>query len=432
MYYWENTETNDDQSVITYSVAEGKIISDTTRLPFFDKGPPASHFNRNDVSCPLIPSRAPLLSGPQQPLLPHPSPYRPPFEPQRHMPSPPQHREPSSHLRLDYQEDGPPLLPDPRQIHRVDGSQNIPGHRVSPDPRMEHYREPYHQDPRSYKRDEMSVSFHARTGDNTIPNDPIPRSHSLSNPHSHSNPYPHSNPHSHSNYSVPNQSSRQSPTDTFNYTIPKTSSQDSSNITSHWTATEPTMTVKPSERLIDPRKKYSQFKIKPKSSVQEGKPPSDPLPKLLRDSSILDKPIAPNDLFGTSPGGISLFGSRNQLSNETGDNQEYGEIKMRRDSMQQEEIKSNHNNSNLDNDNDEETPVLPSYLTHLNLGISHDEVDNTIDSAFGSLQSRKRRLSELQSSSISNTNIDSNDRDPPTTSETSSNNNVFSFGSSLY
>ncbi len=531
LYYWENPETNNITPQITYCVAEGRIINDVIQRPIFDNEPSGGdggHLNNNNVSGTQIlpPSKIPIHSEPHlSNSLRGPAPYRPPLDSS------------SSHHgeQLRGTEPGPSLLPDPRQMRHGNGSQNIPGRRLSPDPRydprVESYHhnpresyddlqvEPYRHDPRSFKRDEVTAPFRThmeRDISKTVPypNEPIPRSHihhiphsnipprshssphsnlpllsnphsnippmsnphshssprsnlppmsnthshssprsnlppmsnphshsslratlpPFSNPHSRSNPYPNSNAQSnpHSNYSIPTnqQLHRQPPTDN----ITATSSQDR---TINNNRSQPMTTIRASERLVDPRKKYSQFKIKPKSTIQDdSKLASDPsLPKLLRDSSVLDKPIAPNELFGSSPGGISLFGSRNQLSSEsTDDNPEYGEIKMRRDSIQQQEETIIRNHSD---DNEGETPVLPSYLTHLNLGISKDEVDNEIDSAFGSLQSRKRRLSELQS--LSNTDTDHglpDDMDTPTTTVTSNtsinSSKMFSFGSNLY
>ena len=215
-----------------------------------------------------------------------------------------------------------------------------------------------------------------------------------------------------------------------------------------------------SVRLVNPREKYSHLKIKPKTSgggtspdsstlssvlkrhheaPQEEKGKERNLPSLLQKTTVLDKPLPPHELFGTPPKdaeNISLFGSRQQvpdspIPNET---QAFGEIKMSALSTPKElEVQSG---IKVGGDSEEgHAPSVPSYLTHLGLG---DENDVQIESAFGSLQAKQRRLSEMSASLISEDTLSSQPEPHPSsdattpTTDASNISKMFSFGSSLY
>ena len=77
----------------------------------------------------------------------------------------------------------------------------------------------------------------------------------------------------------------------------------------------------------------------------------------------------------------------------------------------------------------EETPVIPSYLTHLGLGLADTEDDKQI----GTLQAWQRRSSEVSSIiSEDTTNQDINSVSSPSTSKESTLTAMFTFGSGLY
>ena len=418
LFYWENSAKNTTDN-------PGQIIDppvNTHHQPFQPIPPPSSHGDPSMIS--------------QQSLPPHMtrggvSPYQSPFEATRSVSSSPSQLDSSHFIRghnlreLGGEVTTPPLQPDHRQTHFAAGSKNISGQRLSPDPRLDTRdpRQSSQQDPRPYNRDlpppavETNTYSHSDTTSNSYP---VSKSHSYSSPHSNVSSMKPSNPFMTSSYTIPKTTSRESPP----FIIPPSSWQNTNNDSID------RLSNKSSERLIDPRKKYSQFKIKPKSSVPASDDravgtlsSSEPLPELLRDRSILNKPIDPKDLFSGYPGGISLFGSANQLESEpVGEGggggggggssyHEYGEIKMRRDSVQQEQDEVTSNSKEA-RENDEAPAIIPSYLTDL---ISQSEEGNSIDSAFGSLQSRKRRLSELTPStptvSDKNTSNQSSNRD---------------------
>ena len=186
-------------------------------------------------------------------------------------------------------------------------------------------------------------------------------------------------------------------------------------------------------RRVDPRRKYSHLKIKSKggsspsqsSSIlkcSQGDDASDPtfkIPKLLQDSSVLDKPIDPQDLFKgvgsaeasygevSAPLGIfkSNFFSRSQTQDKA-ENMKlpFGEITLKDSStapssseeekaengMDKEhhskEIPLSSKDSCSDELTEEQTPPkpshVPSYLAQLDMGLGSDL---KIDSAFGSL-----------------------------------------------
>ena len=398
LYYWEAPKGTDVPSQ-TYSVSSGgetTLLSsqDNRHEPLIDTRPTGGHFNR-PIEPPavggLMPTLRPIMGGLVNSL-------RPPFEPPR-----PLSFSPLQHDPFQFRGPSPPRhgmgvvggpgfsnpSTDPRQ--NAGSRNNI---RPSSDPRMD-------RDPRQQEgRDQLSGPF--STHHHLLPSADTTDQYS----NKHNPQYTHNKPHSsiprsyspnpHSNSIIPN--SAQPLSD--GYSIPKTTLHDTPTPPNPWntdrTLDKPTTTLL--ERPVDPRKKYSQFKIKPKRQ-------SGPLPELLRDSSILNKPIDIKDLFVNGPagmgGGISLFGSGSQLdNNEEGENHEYGEIKMRRDSVQTQHEEESNNNETNDSTatgdgvgNEGDVPVVPSYLTHLGISQTHEE--ETIDSAFGSLMSRKRRLSEL-------------------------------------
>ena len=213
--------------------------------------------------------------------------------------------------------------------------------------------------------------------------------------------------------------------------------------------------VSDSVRSVNPREKYSHLKIKSKtestsSHIQSSlKKPTgrgggrddSSLPSLLQKNAMLDKPLPPHELFGTPPkeaDNISLFGSRHQVPDSPNPNeaQAFGEIKMVANDSE-DPLKDG---SKVGGDSGEShTPSVPSYLTHLGLGLQEDENDVQIESAFGSLQARQRRLSEISSSIVSEDtmssqpepHLSSSDTATPTTNE-SNISKMFSFGSSLY
>ena len=221
-------------------------------------------------------------------------------------------------------------------------------------------------------------------------------------------------------------------------------------------------TVKSEHRLVDPRQKYSHLKIKPKLQEQAPtvltsslkKPEEDPnkkaLPSLLQDKKYLDKLMAPQELFGTSSLGgvtsekISLFGSHQQVPPDSpipSEKQSYGEIKMTtlgdnsEDPLGREALIRDKDAEKTK----EDVPVIPSYLTHLGLDINEEDEDELqIESAFGALQARKRRISELSSSISDDTNSQQDlviSCSPPVKSDSSNNNvgnNIFSFSSSMF
>lgn len=185
-------------------------------------------------------------------------------------------------------------------------------------------------------------------------------------------------------------------------------------------------------KRTDPRLKYAHLKIKSRSgstsvstattassthTTSTTSPTSESsfkVPGLLQDRSQLSKPLAPHELFGGTEddqpeehGPISLFGSSkyyhktNSPSIPTSpltDKQVFGEIKMdtsaptRRKSLEDKRKDS----LTIDETNEEENDFVPSYLTHL--GLETDTSGLKIDSAFGDLKERQRRLSEIGSS----------------------------------
>ena len=201
-----------------------------------------------------------------------------------------------------------------------------------------------------------------------------------------------------------------------------------------------------SERTVDPHLKYAHLKIKTKGALPpsalkksgNGKDTSS-LPSLLQNSQQLNKPLAPQELFGSS--GISLFGSSTQMGVApdsplpTDKQQSFGEIKMAAPTDEREEKdKKNAEDATSDSGTSKEEPFVPSYLTHL--GLHTDTTDDSglkIDSAFSSLQERQRRLSEVSAQvTEDSTSQDSTLIDSPSKEQSPQISKMFSFGSSLF
>lgn len=202
-------------------------------------------------------------------------------------------------------------------------------------------------------------------------------------------------------------------------------------------------------RKVDPRMKYSHLKIKSKGSntssqstilkrPEESSNPNFKIPKLLQNSSSLERPMDARDLFKGEDGGeggergygdisasfgmfkSNFFSTRSELQDgasniATTNKQPFGEITMkkgnngRRDSTTSsnenngemkalttaEKEKEGYNSSDKGavetDDTEEDTtlfkPTVPSYLAHLDVGLGNDDLK--IDSAFGSLAAGK-------------------------------------------
>lgn len=195
-------------------------------------------------------------------------------------------------------------------------------------------------------------------------------------------------------------------------------------------------------RRVDPRTKYSHLKIKPKgsnspsqsSSLKRPHPDSPPtssspaptsfkIPKLLQDSSVLEKPMDPRDLFkgvGATEAGYeeisgpfgmfksNFFPHSQHAQGEAGQTlQSFGEItlstapsedaksssKSTGKGSKEVETKKEMFHSDLETNSEDNTkpgdssasskPPVPSYLAHLDVGLGGDDLK--IDSAFGSL-----------------------------------------------
>lgn len=201
------------------------------------------------------------------------------------------------------------------------------------------------------------------------------------------------------------------------------------------------LTLTPEPRRIDPRTKYAHLRIKPKSqggstsilkkqgSLGSGDPRRREeravgVPKLLQDPTALDKPLDPQELFGsqgieegsgagelTAPfGGFGSYFSRSGLGGDSSKgSHEFGEITLHKDKEkpgQQEERNSSEKENTLFGERDriaesdtsephttEETTskAVPSYFADLGIGT---ENDLKIDSAFGSLDNKEEGSSE--------------------------------------
>ena len=173
-------------------------------------------------------------------------------------------------------------------------------------------------------------------------------------------------------------------------------------------------------RRLDPRKKYSHFKIKTKGSPQQpsSKRESDAdssstgfkIPKLLKDTSGLDKPLDPSDLFGGGELGSQPYGEitignytspfsqhteGGSIDSNPKDTQEVNcrdEVPVS-DSREdgQESVKVDEYKSRTSPTFNE--PQVPSYFAQIDVGLGGGASDLKIDSAFGSL-SDKNKTSE--------------------------------------
>ena len=200
-------------------------------------------------------------------------------------------------------------------------------------------------------------------------------------------------------------------------------------------------------RRRDPRMKYAHLKIKSKGQAaaagqpnnsqpilkrsaneagMESQAPGFKIPKLLQDSSALNRPLDPGELFGgkdalsggeeqeygeiTAPFGAfrSMFAqpqpSEGEVSgaDSAGSSQQFGEITMGTDPSPAKAKESNElTKENLSSDSSptskegekENNPSskpgkVPSYIAHLNMGLDDDL---KIDSAFESLSEKSSR-----------------------------------------
>lgn len=341
---------------------------------------------------------------------------------------------------------GGPLMPgsDPRRFHSIAPplTQNVPPdpRQISTDPRYTR-KESSHPVPQPFVS--APVSNTTRAPSSRIPIMPS------SNIHPGSDSVLQSRPHSQPVFHSPIENNISS------------SSNDEENNKSQleaspiWGSThEPSSSAKSNDRIINPRQKYAHLKIKSKSGMlslppltsalkksatsQRENEMKQNLPTLLKDGKHLDKPISHQELFGSSSTNpsISLFGSSQQLcdipeSPSAVDKQGFGEIRLEEQKSETSVEKNNEYSPKLQSSDSEcrEEPPIPSYLTHLDLGISKDGENNSelkIDSAFGSLQARRRRLSEMSASiseeTVSQDSLADKDQTPK----------MFSFGSSHY
>ena len=443
LFYWENVSRSDSQpsepndhrtvglhSDLTYSTEQQHTYE--TIPPY-----PSGNYQRPSATPPVLPPN-PVNAVPQtqRDTRMHPADHTPSMISLQSSP-PPRPDGDVAHFRSHLEQDvrgGTYAPPDPRRTYLSTGSQKQVPSRMSPDPR---------QDPRFVKKEQPVSSTSPRSFENSRPSS---QSFPADQPQASFGPqsiYSSSNSSLVSSYTTDTIRKPMSATDISDYSIPKSSAPQDTPPRPAWGggANDSSGSVlKSSDRLVDPRKKYAHLKIKSKSSLPpltetQKKSSTSDLPELLRDSSILDKPIDPKDLFGTYSGGISLFGSGSQVGGDSETN-EFGEIKMQDTTNTDEPDESRDSEKSKrtvaeEEGGEEAVPVIPSYLTHLNLGITDDEEDDSlkIDSAFGSLQARRRRLSE-QTTPLDNTvSEDSNmNKDPPTSKISG----MFSFGSSLY
>ena len=321
------------------------------------------------------------------------------------------------------------LRPDPRAPHIVYGPTPDP----SPVPRQSmidprHSRQQYHppsQQPVEPHRptEERDTSQHSKTQSEY-------QSNPLSTPYSTPNSI-----HGINRVDTLSSESKQGPS------FRETTNEQAGSSSPVWGTASETPDLK-NDRLITPRQKYAHLKIKSKNQDSPNLPPSvlkksgDTLdnkkqanmPALLQDGQQLEKPLAPQELFGSSKilENISIFGSRQQVPDSPlpNEKQVFGEIKMTTDQQQEED---------QEDPLKDETPVIPSYLTHLGLGLAGTEDDEQIESAFGTLQARQRRPSEVSSIiSEDTTNQDIIAVSSPSTSKESTLTAMFTFGSSLY
>jgi hypothetical protein len=323
-----------------------------------------------------------------------------------------------------YEEIPRPLMPHPpvpmatnepgRRVFRPPGG-NIPPHVGPPGPPREHFM---HDKPRPDIRPAVPHPH-------MIPPGRGPYDHA----HQPAIDPRHSRQHNSSKQTVlrspTDNSTLSATTSTTSYTTVSTTNSTSSstiatasNKGTYWGSND----VKNDERLVDPRHKYSHLRIKSKNQESINSPKNvddyssnnSSLPPLLQNKSLLKKPLAPQELFGTSndAGSITLFGSRQQVPDSPLPKEKvtFGEIKM------------------ADDSGDKETPV-PSYLSHLDLGLDQeDESELQIESAFGALQ---RRASEMSSSLSEDTSSQQDVVTPPAAKDPPIG-KIFTFGSSIF
>ena len=199
----------------------------------------------------------------------------------------------------------------------------------------------------------------------------------------------------------------------------------------------------------DPRTKYAHLKIKSKGQTSNatGQSNSQPIlkrsageagmdlpasefkiPKLLQDSSTLNRPMDPGELFGGKdalsvgderehgPGITTPFGafrsmfpqapsseSEENNAESAGSSQRFGEITMGADppptkakddeaDNEKEESSESIKSDEIKDSNSISKPAeVPSYLAHLNMGLGDDL---KIDSAFGSLSKKSTKDEE--------------------------------------
>lgn len=153
------------------------------------------------------------------------------------------------------------------------------------------------------------------------------------------------------------------------------------------------------------------------------------IPKLLQDSSSLNRPMDPGELFGgkdalsvgeeqeRGPGITTPFGafrsmfpqapsseSEGNNAESAGSSQKFGEITMGTDPLptkaketdevdKEKEVlpESTNTNETKDSNSSSKPTEVPSYLAHLNMGLDDDL---KIDSAFGSLSDKSTKDSE--------------------------------------
>lgn len=167
-------------------------------------------------------------------------------------------------------------------------------------------------------------------------------------------------------------------------------------------------------KRVDPRKKYSHLKIKSKNSPSQSSNkdstvttnsdsissgPGFKIPKLLTNSTSLDKPIDPKELFGndgvdTQPYGEITFGTYKSPFNQSSDLPK---------SSDSETTSNNHSTIPSDSQNNEskssvaggQEVAVPSYFAQIDSELGGGGLE--IESAFGSL-SEKSKESQPQES----------------------------------
>ena len=174
-------------------------------------------------------------------------------------------------------------------------------------------------------------------------------------------------------------------------------------------------------RRLDPRKKYSHLKIKTKGSPQqpltktEGDVDSAStgfrIPKLLKDTSGLDKPLDPSDLFsggelGSQPyGEITIGNYTSPFSQHTEDGGVDSNFKNSREVNRRDEVPVSDDRQDAQesvavNDSknrtsptfsDSKLAQVPSYFAQIDMGLGGGTDDLKIESAFGSLSDKNKQ-----------------------------------------